>query len=307
MSRLRVAICTHRPPAVAAGCLDELRAQGLPGADLLVVASGLDGPGVAAHELAVHAATPDATVLSETRPGLSRARNAALAACADEDLIAFVDDDCLPAPGWLSALRSSWDDAAADLAAVGGPIRLRFPYARPPWLTDEMLGALTALDYGPDPLELDPSVRTLHGTNISFRSGPLREAGGFDPSYGHSGTRIFFGEEGEAQRALARLGYRIRYEPSVWVWHLVPAVRLTRRKVLSRRFYYGASLGRRGGRSSGAALRAAARSAAGVPVALLGADQSLAMERAYRAVENTGVVLWRAVRAADDGATSERS
>src|SRR2546426_1111000 len=40
----------------------------------------------------------------EPRRGISRARNAALAACAGRcDWIAFTDDDCQPAPDWLAA------------------------------------------------------------------------------------------------------------------------------------------------------------------------------------------------------------
>src|SRR5205823_14720945 len=131
-----------------------------------------------------------------------------------------------------------------------------------------ILPALTLLDLGPEERELDPGVTTVFGANISFAVDPLRAAGGFDPAFGHSGTRVWFSEEDEAQRALARAGYRILYAPGVAVEHVIPASRLTRRAFVRRRFAYGRTLGRRGGRPRSLALRQVASSGPGALVAL---------------------------------------
>ena len=67
-------------------------------------------------------------------PGNSRARNVALAEASTE-IVAFVDDDTRPNPGWLSALLSGFgrDD---DVAVVGGRIRLVWPGGQAPaWMT----------------------------------------------------------------------------------------------------------------------------------------------------------------------------
>jgi glycosyltransferase involved in cell wall biosynthesis len=272
---LRVAVCTNRSPDVA---LEALRRQ-VPPEALAVVVSGRSDP----------------VFLSEPRPGLSLARNRALAWAAEagSDVLAFVDDDAVVDPDWYDALRARWDEAPGDVACIGGPIRPRFSVPPPAWFSDGIAHVLTLLDRGPDVREIDPALEAVYGANISFRVGPLLEAGGFDPSLGHSGSRVYFGEEDEAQRALVRRGYRVRYVPDVGVSHVIPPERLTRRSFLRRRYAFGKALGARGGRGRGIASRQAVASAAGALAATVTGRQPLAMERAVRAAENLGVLLPR--------------
>jgi glucosyl-dolichyl phosphate glucuronosyltransferase len=279
---IRIAVCTNRLPAGIEECLKALREQA--GIDsVLLVTSGLPDEIVAAHREAFGGA-----VIAEPEPGLSRARNRALDAA--EGVLAFVDDDAVVADGWWDALRRRWGEAPAGVACIGGPIRPRFAVEPPPWFSDGIAHTLTLLDRGPDVRDLDPSEEAVYGANISFRVEPLREVGGFDPALGHSGARVFFAEEDEAQRALVRAGYRVRYVPDAAVWHLIPAERLTRRSFLRRRFAFGTALGMRRGRRRGLALKQALASAAGVVVAAASGRQALAMERAVRAAENAGVL-----------------
>src|SRR3954470_6881150 len=259
---LRVAVCTNRSPDAA---LEALRDQ-VPPEALSVVVSGREDP---AH-------------LSEPRPGLSHARNRALewAAGAGSDVLAFVDDDAVVDPGWYEALRARWDEAPADVACIGGPIRPGFSVPPPSWFSDGIAHVLTLLDRGPEVRDLDPDVEAVYGANISFRVEPLRAVGGFDPSLGHSGSRVFFAEEDEAQRALVQAGYRVRYVPDAAVWHVIPAERLTRASFLLRRFAFGKALGMRRGRSRAVATRQALASSAGAITATVSGRQALAMERA---------------------------
>jgi GT2 family glycosyltransferase len=277
-THLRVAVCTNRPAAAVADSLAALRGQ-VPEDSLALV---LSGPGEAAADGAV--------LLHEPAPGLSRARNRALFWAADADVLAFVDDDAVVEPGWFAALQRRWDEAPAEVACIGGPIRPRFAAPPPPWFSDGIAHVLTLLDRGPAVRDLDPSVEAVYGANISFRVEPLRQVGGFDPSLGHSGSRVFFGEEDEAQRALVRLGYGVRYVPDAAVEHVIPAERLERASFIRRRFWFGAALGRRGGRSRALAARQALSSTGGAAVAGASGRQALAMERAVRAAENLGVL-----------------
>jgi glycosyltransferase involved in cell wall biosynthesis len=244
----------------------------------------LDGGEVAAHEAAFAG-----TLLDEPRPGLSRARNRALAWANDEDVLAFVDDDAVVGDDWYEALERSWLEAPEELACIGGPIRPRWPAGGPPgWISDPILPALTLLDLGPEARDLDPSVTTVYGANVSFRVSALRRIGGFDPAFGHTGRRVFFSEEDEAQRALARLGYVVRYVPDAAVEHVIPPGRLTRGSFLRRRFAYGTALGVRRARPVPLAARQALTSGVG---ALAAAGRpKLLMERAVRAAENLGVL-----------------
>ncbi|MEA2439583.1 MAG: hypothetical protein QOH76_1007 [Thermoleophilaceae bacterium] len=286
---LRVAMCTNRHPHAVAEALDALRGEVDDGALALIVS------GLPEAEVAAHAAAFDGPVLSEPRPGLSRARNRALAWAAESgaDALAYVDDDAVVEPGWGDALRRRWDEAPACVACIGGPIRPRFSADPPPWFSDGIAHVLTLLDRGPAVRDLDPSVEAVYGANISFRVEPLRSVGGFDPGFGHAGSRVFFGEEDEAQRALVRLGYAVRYVPDAGVAHVIPPERLKRMSFLWRRFAFGAALGLRGGRSRPVAARQALASGAGALVAAGSGRQALAMERAVRGAENLGVLLAR--------------
>jgi glycosyltransferase involved in cell wall biosynthesis len=286
-STLCACICTNRSATSVAPGLDALARGGA--SRVLLVLSGLDDGTAAAHEAAGAASV---SVVREPRPGLSNARNRALAECADDDVVAFLDDDAIVGDGWLQAMHAAWEHAGSDVACIGGPIQPRFESGqRPAWLSDRLLPVLTTLDYGPEALDLDPSITTLYGANVSFRAGPLRDVGGFDPALGHGGRSTGFGEDDEAERALARAGYRIRYEPGPSVWHVIPAERARRAPFLRRRFDYGVGLGARNGRAPARALRQLASSAAGAPVAAAQRKSALAMERATRVAENAGVLL----------------
>ena len=284
--QVAVAVCTNREPSAVAECLAALRGQ-LEDRPLAVVTSGLGAEAVDRHRAA---AGDGVEVLAEPRPGLARARNRALA-WAPSPVLAFVDDDAVVDPAWYTALSAAWSDAPAEVACIGGPIRPRYAVPPPAWLSDPILPALTLLDLGPAVRDLDPQVTTVYGANISFRVAPLREIGGFDPAFGHSGRRIFFAEEDEAQRALARAGYGVRYVPTPAVEHVIPADRLTRRSFVRRRFAYGATLGLRGARRRRLAARQMLSSGAGALVAAATRADALFMERAVRAAENAGVLL----------------
>jgi hypothetical protein len=281
---VRVAVCTNRAPSEASESLSALAEQ-VPAGALALVASGLPAAAVEAHREAF--AGP---VLVEPRPGLSRARNRATAWCAEDGVLAFVDDDAVPAEGWYEALVRRWQEAPPEVACIGGPIRPRWLGEPPPWISPPILPALTLLDLGGEPRDLDPSETTVFGANISFRVMPLRRAGGFDPGFGHSGSRVFFSEEDEAQRALARLRYHIRYVPDAAVWHVIPPERLTRGSFIRRRFAYGRALGVRGARRRPQAACQTLSSGIGALVAAATGRDALFMERAVRASENAGVL-----------------
>jgi glycosyltransferase involved in cell wall biosynthesis len=281
-TRIRIAVCTNRSPEAVEESLAAIAAD-WPDAPRALVTSGLGDAAAAAHR----DAAPGWEVLSSAETGLSRARNVALDWADDDDVLAFVDDDAVVDRGWGAALQARWDAAPAEIAVIGGPIRPRFDAPRPAWAGDAILPALTLLDRGAEMRDIDPFVEAVYGANISFRVGPLRAIGGFDPALGHSGGRIYFAEEDEAQRLLAKRGFRVRYVPDAGVLHVIGADRLTRASFVRRRYAFGKALGARGGRARGVAAREALKAGAGALVARGGRKR---MERVVRAAENAGVV-----------------
>jgi len=210
--------------------------------------------------------------------GLASARNAALEACGDAEVLALVEDDVLVDPGWLAALTAAWEGAGDDVACIGGPVA-------------------GALDYGGEPLDLDPSQRTLLGANVSFRTDALRGVEGFWPARGHPGARDWYSEEHLAQRELARAGWTLRYAPEVRARREEPA---RAREALKRRLHTGARgqlLGRP--RAPREAVLTGAKALAGVPVAIARRDREQALDRAGRAAQAAGALLGRRIASGD--------
>lgn len=287
-----VAVCTNRSPGEVADALSALARQ-VPRERILVVTSGLSEA-----DAETHRASAPGPVEAEAQPGLSLARNRALAWAEGRGAgaIAYVDDDAIVDLGWWEALSRRWAEAGERIAVIGGPIRPQWSVTPPPWLSRPILPTLTLLELGDDELLLNPDTTTVFGANISFAVEPLRAIGGFDPAYGHSGRRIYFSEEDQAQRALAARGLQVLYAPELGVHHVIPADRLTRRAFVRRRFAYGRALGARGGRGAGRAARQLATSGPGALIAFARRDPKLLMERAVRAAENAGVLAGRARR-----------
>ena len=125
--RLGVAVCTYRRPEGLARLLAALPDGfgGVAEAPLVIVVDN-DGsdPRVAA---AVAASALDVHLVVEPHPGISAARNRAFAAAeaAGVAVLALIDDDEWPEPGWLAALLAR--RAATGAAVVGGAVEPCFP------------------------------------------------------------------------------------------------------------------------------------------------------------------------------------
>ena len=71
--------------------------------------------------------------VAESTPGIAAARQAALDAASDGELVAMVDDDVLPQPGWLDALVDVWEDTGHP-AVVMGYVEYVWPEGTDPWV-----------------------------------------------------------------------------------------------------------------------------------------------------------------------------
>jgi GT2 family glycosyltransferase len=181
-------------------------------------------------------------VVSDT--GLSAARNAALEAADQSDVVAYVDDDAVVGPTWAHGMQRAWTGASPDLGAVGGPIRPRFLAPRPGWMSDFALAGLSILDLGEQVRRLDGRTCAAYGANLSVRVEHARALGGFDTSRGPAGSGPGFGDDIEMQLRMVDAGLEVLYEPTALVEHLIGAERLTRRALLRRRFQTGVDYGR---------------------------------------------------------------
>ena len=98
-----------------------------------------------------------------SRQGLSGARNTGVGAAAEE-IVAFLDDDAVPEPGWLAALISAYDEG---VLGVGGAIEPDWATARPRWFPPEF-DWVVGCTYEGLPVA-GGTVRNLIGAAMSLR------------------------------------------------------------------------------------------------------------------------------------------
>ncbi len=287
--RLLATICTNREPEQVREPLAAAAAQAaaLGNAEALLVTSGLDeGPHAG---LEVLAARLGARSL-RAGPGLSTARNAALADVTDEDVLAFLDDDAIPHTDWLERLAARWAEAPADVACIGGAIEPRWGAEPPEWVSEGIWTSFSLLDRGEGVAELHPSRgEDVWGANVSFRAGPLRRVGGFDVARGPWPGVPLFGDESDAQRRLENAGHRILYAGDVRVEHLIGPERLTLGSLARRERWRGVSAAASGHRSPAGGVPRAFKAAAGLAVAGAARDRPLAGERWARMWRELGI------------------
>lgn len=152
MTALTVILCTRDPhPGRLARTLAGLAAQTLDVSawELLLIDNG-SSPALAAASLpAPGPALANLRIVPEPAPGLTPARLRGIAE-ARGDILVFVDDDNVLAPGHLASALAAFHDSPR-LAAAGGPIHPEFETPAPAW-TREFLGLLALHDHGPAPL-----------------------------------------------------------------------------------------------------------------------------------------------------------
>lgn len=155
----------------------------------------------------IRAASCDVSNLSVSRNvGICMARG---------DIVAFIDDDAIPEPEWLTQLAGAYD--RAEVAAAGGvvfdPSGYTYQYQ---YSTANRLGnANWASKSNTEHLCFPGSFEFpyLQGTNASFRRSALLEVGGFDEEI------EFYLDETDLCCRIIDAGYLIRQLPNAFVHH----------------------------------------------------------------------------------------
>ncbi|MBF4623414.1 glycosyltransferase [Clavibacter sp. VKM Ac-2872] len=241
VSSLVVAILTYRRPDDIRAVLPLVAAQAaelreaaevdpaLPRAVRIVVVDNdpAGGAGAAVEDAASASPMPIAYV-HEPTPGISAARNRALDAAADDDLLVFLDDDERPDPGWLAALVRARQ--ATGSAGVAGPVRSEYEVEPDAWVR---AGGFFVRRRPATGTRLE--VAATNNLLLDLRA--VRAAGlRFDVDLGTQG-----GEDTLFTRQLVASGGLLTWCAEAGVVDVVPRARTTRRWVVLRAFSSGNS------------------------------------------------------------------
>jgi GT2 family glycosyltransferase len=214
---LSVVVCTHNRPADLERCLAGLAALRRP-TDVVVVDSASDPP----VEALVATHGERARYVYEQRPGLSAARNRGVQETAG-DIVAFLDDDAIPAPDWADELLAAFE--RPEIGCAGGECRPRFEAERPPWLSDSLLAFAGITSFGGDFRRARSRGEWPFGANIAFRRAALAQAGGFSEELGRSGASLLSYEDTAMIERVVAAGWEVWLRPSAIVDHTVGAER----------------------------------------------------------------------------------
>lgn len=243
-AQITVGILTFRRPEGLASTLPRVLEQvvEVPGAEVLVVDND-SVPSARPVVDALRAQGSPVRYVHEPEPGIVAGRNRALDE-APGDVLVFLDDDELPAPGWLRTMLDAHERFGG--AGVVGPVLGKIEGELDPWIAAGRFferkryptGTVLPLA-GTGNLLLDlPSVRR-HGTRFDDA---FRVSGGSDTAF---------------TRELTAAGGQLFWCDEAPVLDVVPTERATRRWVVRRAF-----------RSGNSRVRVAVHQATSVPAQL---------------------------------------
>lgn len=173
MTSIAVVIATRDRIHLLEGALEALESSLRAPDRVVVVDSASSDPRVARI-----ARTSGTEVVRAEHPGACRARNIGWSSVSEE-IVAFIDDDCLVAPDWVGAVVRAFDHECGP-SFVTGQVRSD--------VTPSAHASLSlALITNPEPkvLRCGDDLRTMgHGANLAWRRESLEKVGGFDEQLG---------------------------------------------------------------------------------------------------------------------------
>ena len=200
---ISVVVPTHGRQRQVRHCVQSVARQRLPDGSAFEIIVVDDG---SATPVTLDGADGAVRLLRQERSGPASARNAG-ARAARAPLVAFIDDDCEPAPGWLEALLEAAREAPG--CAYGGPVVNQLPHNACAEASQLIVSFLR--EYHRDGRD---TGRFFTSNNLAFDRQALLEAGGFDHHYTRAAA-----EDRELCDRWTDAGRRIVFVPGAVVGH----------------------------------------------------------------------------------------
>jgi len=231
ITAIDICICTYRRPHI----VDTLRSVAALTLDdkwqIRVIVADNDKTTAAKPfiEAALIDADLDSLYIHAPEQNISIARNACLDV-AKAALVAFIDDDEIVSPQWLSEMMKTLQETRAD--AVMGPVNALYRPSAPSWIRNGNFHSTL-------PVMTDGKIVTGGSGNVLMRiDAPAIAGRRFRIDLGKSG-----GEDSEFFSAISRAGGHIAYAENAIVTEEVPDNRATMGWLIKRRLRYGQTHG----------------------------------------------------------------
>jgi len=215
-------------------CLDKLYGQGYDNFEVIVIDNGSTDKTI---EILKSQSYPRLKIFeNKEKANFSQARNIGIE-LASGDIIAFTDDDCVPADNWLSQI----DKDLREYEAVGGIV---LPYKQlhyPGWWHPEM-GWMVGFSVPGHYDERAGRICYPQTANLSIRKSVLEKEKFQEMSVNfHNGESVYYSgrEDVELWRRLRIKGYKIHFNPALIVYHDIPQERLDWNYLKKRAFIDG--------------------------------------------------------------------
>ncbi len=229
--KITIAICTWNRSRSLGNTLSSVRGLRVPaGLDWEVLVVNNNSTDDTDAVIAGFADSLPLRALSETRQGVSHARNHAVDA-ARGDYIIWTDDDVILDSGLLNAYADAFT-AWPEAAVFGGPIMPVFDGEPPRWLTramrDGVINDVYALRFfGTKPMELDGNEGKIpYGANYAIRMAEQKKHR-YDPRFGLSKHDNIRDDETELLLEILKSGSTGRWVPDAYTRHIIYKERQT--------------------------------------------------------------------------------
>jgi glycosyltransferase involved in cell wall biosynthesis len=233
--RVVVAVCTRDRAQLLRDVVEAVRPQlhTHPDRGLLIVDNG-SSDGTAAYLEAMQREDARCAAVFEPQRGLYHARVAAIRAAANAEFLLFIDDDALPAPGWLDGVLDTFR-SDPRIGVVGAAIDGAPEGPLPAWMSPRLQREIPFLPTGQGlvdgrfpcyPPGVSLAIRMLPCTMLYLA--PERRRVELGPGGGAiSGLSVVYGDDTDLCDIYARSGYRVVTNNAIRVRHRVVPEKLT--------------------------------------------------------------------------------
>ncbi|MFI3270380.1 MAG: glycosyltransferase [Rikenellaceae bacterium] len=247
MKKLSLIIATYNRAAQVIETLRSIVAQSAPASlweCVVVNNNSTDDTIEAVEQFITEHRSFDIRLVTETKQGLSHARNCGIDN-SSAPIIAIIDDDELILPPFIASYIDFFE-THPHVASAGGGIVAVYRSERPRWMTKYTeIPIANPIDLGDTPRPF-PSGKIPGGGNMAIRRAAIERYGAFDPELGRRGESLIGGEESNLFQRLREGGEECWWVPNAVMHHLIPNSKLGLDYLTKLWFNIGVSAARRG-------------------------------------------------------------